>query len=178
MKTAFALTFLALFAAFSIAVKTQLWRNKSPVAAVKIDEPMPNFELPDVNGKMVKFSEAIRDKKVVLINFWASWCGPCRVEMPTFEKLYRDEKDHGFLILAIDEDKERAKLDDYLKAKPLSFPILIDNNNALVEKLKIESFPTTVLVRGNGKVWQVLEGVQSYIEYTVRGALHDPKQQQ
>jgi peroxiredoxin len=177
MKTAAGALFLCLFAVFSIALKTELRREKSPVATLKIGEPMPDFELADVNGKTVKFGEAIRGKKVVMINFWASWCGPCRVEMPSFEKLYNDEKDHGFIILAIAEDKDRPKLDKYLKDKPLSFPVLIDENNALAEKLKIESYPTTVLVNGNGKIRQVDEGVQSYTEYMVRAELKNPQKQ-
>ena len=177
LKSATVVLFLCLFAVFSIALKTELRREKSPVASLKINEPMPDFELPDVTGKRVKFSDAVRDKQIVMINFWATWCGPCRVEMPTFEKLYGEEKDHGFIILAVAEDKDRAKLDEYLKSKPLSFPVLIDNDNALIKQLKIQSFPTTVLVRGNGKVWQVHEGVTPYMEYEVRAALHERKPQ-
>src|SRR5947209_9223682 len=98
MKPAATILLLCLFAVFSIAVKTELRREKSPVATLKIGEPMPDFELADVGGNTVELSEAIRGKKLVMINFWASWCGPCRVEMPSFEKLYNDEKDHGFII--------------------------------------------------------------------------------
>jgi len=175
LKSAAVLLFLCLFAVFSIALKTELRREKSPVAALKIKEPMPDFELPDVTGKRVKFSDTLRDKQIVLINFWATWCGPCRVEMPTFEKLYREEKEHGFIILAIAEDKDRGKIDEYLKAKPLSFPVLIDNDNALAKQLKIQSFPTTILVRGNGKIWQVHDGVTPYMDYWVRAELKERK---
>ena len=176
MKSAATILLLCLFAVFSIAVKTELRREKSPVATLKIGEPMPDFELADVSGNTVELSEAIRGKKLVMINFWASWCGPCRVEMPSFEKLYNDEKDHGFIILAIAEDKDRPKLDKYLKEKPVSFPVLIDKDNALAEKLKIETYPTTVLVNGNGKIRQVDEGVQSYMEYLVRAELKNSQQ--
>jgi peroxiredoxin len=177
MRFAIAFIFLCLFAVFSIAVKTKLRREQSPVAALKIGESMPDFELPDVNGKTVKLSETIRGKKIVMVNFWATWCGPCRVEMPTFEKLYSEEKDHGFVILAIAEDEDREKLGKYLEAKPVSFPVLIDKGNALAKKLKINDFPTTILVGGSGKVRQVYEGVESYTQYAVLAALNDPKQQ-
>ena len=175
LKTAVAVLFLCLFAGFSIALKTELRREKSPVAALKIGEPMPDFELPDPTGKTVKLSEVSRDKKIVVVNFWATWCGPCRVEMPSFEKLYREQKNNGFIILAIAEDKDRAKLDQYLKDKPVSFPVLIDQDNALAERFKIESFPTTVLVGEGGKIREVHEGVQPYLEFAVRAALNHPE---
>jgi thiol-disulfide isomerase/thioredoxin len=72
----------------------------------------------------------------VLVNFWATRCGPCRVEMPSVEKLYREQKNNGFIIVAIAEDKEHAKLDQYLKDKPVSFPVLIDSNNALAKQFE------------------------------------------
>jgi peroxiredoxin len=175
MKAALAVLYLCLFAAFSVTLKTELRREKSPVAALKMHEPMPDFELPDSTGRSIKFSEAARDKKIVVINFWATWCGPCRVEMPSFEKLYTEQKNNGFLILAIAEDKERAKLDEYLKKKPVSFPVLIDQDNALAERFKIESFPTTILVGADGKIRQVNEGVTPYLEFWVQAGLEHPE---
>ena len=175
MKIAAAIVFLCLFAWFSIALKTELRREKSPVAALKIGETMPDFEIPDASGKMVKLAETIHGKKLVMINFWASWCGPCRVEMPSFEKLYTSQKNSGFVILAIAEDKEREKLDEYLREKPVSFPVLIDQNNSLSEKFKIQALPTTVLVGGDGKIKQVHEGVQPYLTFSVQAELKRPE---
>ena len=176
MKTAILVLFLCLFALFSFTLKTELRREKSPVAALKIGEAMPDFTLPDSSGKTVKLSEVLREKKLVLINFWATWCGPCRVEMPSFEQLYNEQKNNGFTILAIAEDKERAKVDQYLKEKPVSFPVLIDQGSALATQLKIESFPTTVLLDQNGKIRQVHEGVDPYLKYSVQAALNPSKQ--
>jgi peroxiredoxin len=175
LKAALTVLFLGLFAAFSITLKTELRHEKSPVAALKIGEVMPDFELPDSSGKTVKLSGALQGKKLVLINFWATWCGPCRVEMPSFEKLYNEQKNNGFTILAIAEDKERAKVDQYLQGKPVSFPVLLDPNNALATQLKIQSFPTTVLLDGNGKIQEVREGVHPYLQYSVEATLKSPK---
>jgi len=173
MRTAAGILFLCLFAWFSISLKTELKRDKSPLAELKIGETMPDFEMPDTTGKSVKFSELIRGKKIAVINFWASWCGPCRLEMPTFEKLYTAQKSNGFIILAIAEDKEREKLDQYLKENPVSFPVLIDKDNSFSEKFKIEALPTTVLVDGNGRIKQVHEGVQPYLEFTIQAELRN-----
>jgi len=171
LKSAAAIVFICLFAAFSIAVKTELRREKSALDTIKTGEPMPDFSLPDRDGKVVRLSDVTKANKVVLVNFWASWCAPCRIEMPGFEQLYRDEKKNGFAILAVAEDKERAKLDAYLKEKPVSFPVLLDADGALGEKLKIESLPTNVVIGPNGKVIQVQEGVERYLEYLVRTQL-------
>jgi peroxiredoxin len=175
MKAALAVIFLVVFAVFSVALKTELRRDKSPIAALKINSQMRDFSLPDTNGKAVKLSEMMRDKKIVLVNFWASWCGPCRVEMPSFEKLYNEEKNNGFIILAISEDDQRPKLDQYLKQRPVSFPVLIDVDGALAKQLKVQSLPTTVLVEHDGKIREVHEGVQPYLQYSVQAALHSPK---
>ncbi len=161
------LLFLCGFALFSVHVKTELRQEHSPIAALKLNEPMPDFTVKDLAGKPVKFSELSRGKKLVAINFWATWCAPCRMEMPGFEKLFREKTKEGFTLLAINEDKERAKLDLYLKEKPVTFPVLIDRDQQLAERLGITAFPTTVLVGADGKVERVLEGVQPYIEYQI-----------
>jgi peroxiredoxin len=175
MKGAAAILFLALFAFFSFTLKTELRHESSPIAALRIGDPMPDFTLADLSGKTWTLSEIIPKKKIVMINFWASWCGPCRMEMPGFEKLYAAQKNNGFIILAIAEDKERADLDEYLKKKPVSFPVLVDQKGALLKKFNIESLPTTVLVGGDGKIKQVHEGVQRYLEYSVQTALKHPE---
>ena len=164
-----------MFAVFSITLKTRLRREKSPIAALKIGEAMPDFALPDLGGKTVKLSEVVRDKKLVMINFWATWCGPCRVEMPSFEQLYNEQKNNGFTILAVAEDTERTKVDHYLKEKPVSFPVLLDQDNALLKQLKIETLPTTVLLNSDGKIREVYEGVHPYLQYSVQAALKPGK---
>lgn len=174
MKTALALLLLCAFAVFSIRVKNQLNIKTSPLTEVKLHEPMPDFTLPDAKGEMVKFSDIKRDNQVVMINFWASWCAPCRMEMPDFERIYGQQKARGFTILGINEDKERIKADAYLKAKPVSFPILMDDG-AIAKRFAIEALPTTILVGRDGKVLRVMEGVEPYLEYTVESELREKK---
>src|SRR5947207_5119644 len=165
MKIAISFLFLCAFAVFSVKVKNQLNTTESPLTAVKLGEPMPDFTLPDASGQMVKFSDVCRQNKLVLINFWASWCSPCRMEMPQFERLYTTKKGEGFTLLAINVDKEREKADAYLKSKPVSFPVLIDKDGAVAKQLGLNALPTTILVGQDGKVIHVVEGVEPYVEY-------------
>jgi peroxiredoxin len=175
MKTAFAIVLVVAFAVFSVTVKNRLNTKESPLTAVKLGEPMPDFTLPDASGQMVKFSDVARQNKLVLINFWASWCTPCRMEMPQFEKLYTAKKGEGFTLLAINVDKEREKADAYLKNKPVSFPVLIDKDGAVAKQLGLNALPTTILVGEDGKVFQVVEGVEPYVGYLVDNYLREKK---
>ena len=177
MKTAVALLFLAGFAVFSIKVKNQLNIKESPLAAVKVGQPMPDFTLPDANGQMVKFSDVSHQNKVVVINFWASWCTPCRMEMPEFAKLYADKKGEGFTLLAVNVDSQREKADAYLKSKPVSFPVLIDKDGVLSKQLGLEALPTTILVGQDGKVLQVFDGMQPYLQFMVENHLRQQKRE-
>ncbi len=152
-------------------MKTELRRDSSPTSAIKLREPLQDFTLADVNGRPVKFSELAKGKKLVAINIWATWCAPCRMEMPGFEQLYHDKKGDGFLLIAVSEDEERPKLDAYLKAKPLSFPVLVDRDQKLGKRLGITALPTTILVGADGKVQRVEEGVQPYFKYEVEASL-------
>ncbi|MEO5956651.1 MAG: TlpA disulfide reductase family protein, partial [Nitrospiraceae bacterium] len=99
-----------------------------PVAernVVKLGEPAPNFRLRDLNGHSVSLSD-LRGK-VVLLNFWATWCGPCRVEMPAMEELYRTFSRNDFEILAVSTDAQGASVTrPFQQENHLTFPILHD----------------------------------------------------
>ena len=92
----------------------------------------PNFELPSLLGGKVKRSDY--RGKVVLINFWATWCGTCEVEMPSMEKLYRKFKDHGFEMLTISVDKDQSLIEPFMKKFNLTFPVLLDPDSIVAKK--------------------------------------------
>jgi len=171
MKTALVIIFLCGFSVFSAIVKNELRIGKSPLATLTVGQAMPNFTLRDPAGAETTLSKVTAEKKLVMINFWASWCAPCRLEMPGFEKLYTSKNKDGFVILAVNEDEERSKLDAYLKEKPLTFPVLLDPDSALMKQFGVRALPTTILVGGDGKILEVIEGVQEYLEYSVEANL-------
>lgn len=120
------------------------------------DTGAPAFSLRDMNGAQVSLSDY--QGKVVLINFWATWCGPCQAEMPHLQKMYVDLADKGFVVLAISADNARdaSKVKPLIKKNQYTFPVLLDKDSAVVNQYNPESvLPYNVLVDQKGNiVWQ------------------------
>jgi len=111
-----------------------------------------NFTVKDIDGKDVRLSQY--KGKVVLVNFWATWCKPCRVEIPTLNALYRDYKDQGFVVLGVSVDSEVAAVKPFARVMKMNYPVLIgagheDLGNAFGPFL---GFPTSVLVKRDGAI--------------------------
>ncbi len=118
------------------------------VSAKEVSGPAPNFTLPDSQGNPVNL-EDFRGE-VVMINFWASWCIPCRQEMPFLEKLYQRYKDLGFTIIGINVEEDTQMAHAMLKKIPVSFPILFDQTNAVSKLYQVSGMPTTILIDKSG----------------------------
>jgi len=119
---------------------------------VKIDEKLtaPSFRLKDLNGKEVKLED--HRGKIVFLNFWATWCQPCRTEMPSMEKLYTEFKDRDFTILAVDIQERAKKVRAFKEKFKLNFPILLDPDGSVGSKYGVISIPTTYLIDREGYV--------------------------
>lgn len=107
-----------------------------------------DFTLKSNQGKNIRLEE-LRGE-VVMLNFWASWCGPCRQEMPLMNDIYQEYKDLGFTILAVNVDEDSADADRFLTAVPVDFPILYDNQSQVSELYGVDAMPTTVLIDRDG----------------------------
>lgn len=116
----------------------------------------PGFSLRDINGKKV----SLEDYKgsVVLLNFWATWCGPCQTEMPHLEAMYKELKERKFVVLAISADDARnaSKVKPLIKRNGYTFPVLLDKDNSVVGVYNPEStLPYNVLIDEKGNiVWK------------------------
>ena len=102
--------------------------------------------LPDIKGK------------VVLVDFFASWCGPCKESFPAMQDLHKKYAGKGLIILAINLDKKKSDMDDFLKLHPADFAIVRDAANKLVSQIKIPTMPTSFLLNRDGKVVSVHRG--------------------
>ncbi|WP_305046229.1 TlpA family protein disulfide reductase [Geoalkalibacter sp.] len=133
-----------------------------PVSSVRVGTVAPDFTLPTYDGGSVTLSH-LRGK-VVLINFWATWCPPCRTEKPTMENLYQKFAERGdFVLLAVNvEEDARQALESYLKRTPYSFPIPIDAQGQVQNLYHVYRFPESFIIDRNGIVVDHVIGARDW----------------
>ena len=110
---------------------------------------VPEFTVTDNNGKSITLAELCQGKKYILIDFWASWCNPCRKEIPNLKKLYKEYADKGFQIISISIDKKKADWEKALKEENLEWPNFLDNGDVAIA-YKVKMIPTMYLIDTNG----------------------------
>jgi len=120
------------------------------VAPLATGAPAPAFQLDSSDGKAVDLG-SLRGK-VVMINFWASWCGPCREEMPILEKLHAKYKPMGFTMIGVNVEPDSAEAAKWLKATPVTFPILFDTKSEVSKLYAVQSMPSTVIIDRKGNL--------------------------
>ena len=120
-----------------------------------------SFTLKNLKGEEISLSQF--KGKYLLINFWATWCGPCKIEMPSLEKLYRQFKSDNFDVIGISNDMfgERV-VRPYIKATNLTFPMLLDQRMIVSRLYGIVSLPTTILIDPQGIIIGVLQGAEDW----------------
>ena len=109
-----------------------------------------NFTLKSNKDKNIKLSDL--KGKVVMLNFWASWCGPCRQEMPLLDALHKRYSPAGFELLGINIEPNPKDADKLLKEIPVDFPVLYDIKQTVSEAYKVDAMPTTILIDKDGKM--------------------------
>lgn len=123
--------------------------------------PAPDFTLKSLNGEEVSLSQ--QRGKYVLVNFWATWCGPCKMEMPALETLHQRFKSKNFSLLAISNDMFGAQIvEPFVKANNLSFPILLDQQLQASNKYGVVSLPTTFMIDPQGNIIGELRGAEDW----------------
>lgn len=124
----------------------------------------PDFELKTLEGKTVRLSE-LRGKKAIIINFWATWCPPCRLEMPTMQQIYSEYKAKGFEILAINiEPDAKAEIRDFMKELRLTFPVLLDSDMKVTRKYRLFGLPVSFLIDRRGIIQAKEVGYHDWID--------------
>lgn len=112
-----------------------------------------NLSVSTIDNKTVEVSKLYKEGPV-LINFWALWCEPCKVEMRSLKILYEKYKDQGFTILGINQDspKSVSKVRSYISSQKINFPVAIDPNSQLLQKFNGRSIPYSLLINKEGEI--------------------------
>jgi peroxiredoxin len=122
----------------------------SSISAGPVSGAAPNFSLRAKDGGEVSLAD-LRGQ-VVMVNFWATWCGPCRQEMPHLEALYQRYSDLGFTLLGVNVEADSSGADRFLSETPVSFPILFDPKSEVSKMYDVIAMPSTVIVDRGGNM--------------------------
>jgi len=136
--------------------------EKAGVVELKEGQQAPGFALLTLDGGRVSLTDH-RDKLVVL-NFWATWCQPCTVEMPSLEALWRRHRDRGLVVVGVSVDRgaPRALLEPYVRNLKLTFPILLDPDSKTSDRWRVTALPATFIVRPGGEVAGMAMGARQW----------------
>jgi len=125
--------------------------SKIRINPIKGDKKAPDFSLRDLNGKKVGIKQF--KGKIIFLNFWATWCGPCKEEMPSLEVLHQQFKEKNFILLAISVDYEGVKpVQEFINKHQYTFPVLLDPKCETLDLFEVKGIPTTFLVGKKGKM--------------------------
>ena len=132
------------------------------VAKIKADSA-PDFVLKSASGKNVRLSEL--KGRVVMLNFWATWCGPCTEEIPYLNKLHESFDPYDFELLGINLDEDQSKAIHLANKLKVNFPVLFDKDKNVSKSFDIKAMPTTIIIDRAGKIRHVNHGFKKgYIE--------------
>ena len=133
-------------------------------AAVAVSGAAPDFTLRRADGPNLRLQE--QRGRVVMVNFWATWCGPCRQEMPHLNRLHAKYRDAGFMMLGVNIDEDAAKAIGLSKRLGLDFPILLDTDKKVSQLYNLTTMPSTLLIDRDGRVRHVHLGYKDGYEVT------------
>lgn len=151
------ITILVLFiAAAGILYAVFTFDNQEETAVLKVGQPAPDFTLETVDGEKMSLSDF--KGQVVMLNVWASWCEPCRLEMPELQEAYEKHKEDGFVILGVNLVENEVTVRGFLKNYGLTFPVVLDPDRSVaVGKYKVKPLPTSFFIDKDGVLQAVAE---------------------
>ena len=168
---------IALLALFTIFITWRVKRLEKRVlertsASVMISKSAPEFTLPALSGDTVSLAD-YRGKKTVVLSYWASWCGPCKVELPELREFYKryHKADANFEILAISIDEEKADAEKYAAAEKLPFPVLFDPHSKTADAYSVEGIPTMFVIDKDGKIVHAHAGLEQAMQIQLMSEL-------
>jgi len=188
IQYALPIVIIAIVAILMIERQKQSVPESTPLAPPRIDvssldvrgEEVWDFELPDLEGMPVKLSDF--KGNVVVLNFFGSWCEPCGKEMPSLERAFQRNKEHGLVVLGIAADPEGVKtVAPFLKQHNVTFPVLLDPKSEVFSRYFVRAIPVTYLLDREGKIATMYRGeadwnsdeAQALLEHLLKEPLED-----
>ncbi|THJ22498.1 MAG: TlpA family protein disulfide reductase [Nitrospira sp. CG24E] len=153
-RTTAVLMGLVLLAALTALPAFDGWSMGSRVPTVGMQAE--DFRLADLAGKEQSLSQY--RGKIVLLNFWATWCKPCTTEMPAMQTAYDKLRDKGFVVLAVNELEDDARVREHIKQYGHTFPVLMDHDNKVANQFGVVGLPVTVFIDQEGRVQEYIKG--------------------
>ena len=154
IRTILICIFLLVWGSSLIAAPMEIPVPELSYDLTKLKEPLaaPAFELPDMDNEIQSLKQF--KGKVIMLNFWATWCPPCRREMPSMEALYQDYKDRPFIVIAINEWESEEIVFPFLGQLSVfpTFPILFDQSGDLSKQYNVKGLPTTFIINKQGQI--------------------------
>ena len=153
---------IAFVVVFGAVVALQVLQRGPATGYAAVD-----FTLPDLGGTPVKLSD-LRGK-IVFLNLWATWCPPCRAEMPSMQALYEHFKGRDFAMVAVAEDTNAEDVAAFVKELGLTFPVVLDTDNRLPARFGVTGFPETFVIDRDGQVIKHVIGPEEWMDPKVLG---------
>jgi peroxiredoxin len=125
-------------------------------SAIAPTTPAPDFSLHAMSGPNMRLKD--QRGRVVMVNFWATWCAPCRQEMPQLNRLYEKYRSSGFVLLGVNVDEDSSKAAEVAAKLGITFPVLLDADKSVSKLYDLSTMPSTVLIDRDGKVRYVHRG--------------------
>ena len=171
--SAAAIVGIVALAAFTVFIT---WRAKALESALShrsetpplVGKPAPEFSLSSLDGRTISLAD-YRGKKKLVVSFWASWCGPCRLEMPSLRAFYEKHRDASdkFEFLAISIDDNRRDAEAFANEEKLPFPVLLDLNSKTADAFGVDGIPTLFVIDENGKTIYGHLGFEPALEFAL-----------
>jgi len=128
---------------------------------MKVKKMAPNFSLEDLNGQKVELKNF--KGKVIFLNFWATWCGPCKGEMPSIDSLWQQFRGKDFVLLSISVDYEGVKpVREYIEKQRYTFRVLIDSRCQTLDLYEVKAIPTTLIIDKKGQIVAMATGPKNW----------------
>lgn len=169
----YAVIFLALFLVihFWVKIQTHPSNNHSPIK--KTGEIAPGFQGQTLEGKSFDLKQEASKNKILVINFWETWCGPCQQELPYLQNIHTKFNNQNFTIIGVYQTSPEKDVRSMIEKNSLTFPMVFDETKSIAKQFKIIGVPTTFVVDSNLKILRSHEGIDLGLESFVEDQLKE-----